>query len=185
MGPGVCQLRPFAAGGRQRADGAGTVFHQAGAGEAPAGLERVQESAEAQNHRQPHTHEQRPGAQAVPGDPRKRGGDHGKTVSGVQGGRGGAVCERLDTGGIFADTAAEAVPMSGKKHCKGVDVVCPFWRCETPLTITCEGWMAGCDVQLRFSGQGEKLAYMRRRCKRMDGWGKCLVAVGAGRKYEK
>lgn len=75
--------------------------------------------------------------------------------------------------------------MSGKKHCKGVDVVCPFWRCETPLTITCEGWMAGCDVQLRFSGQGEKLAYMRRRCKRMDGWGKCLVAVGAGRKYEK
>lgn len=47
--------------------------------------------------------------------------------------------------------------MSGKKHCKGVDVVCPFWRCETPLTITCEGWMAGCDVQLRFSGQGEKL----------------------------
>lgn len=75
--------------------------------------------------------------------------------------------------------------MSGKKHCKGADVVCPFWRCETPLTITCEGWMAGCDVQLRFSGQGEKLAYMRRRCKRMDGWGKCLVAVGAGRKYEK
>lgn len=75
--------------------------------------------------------------------------------------------------------------MSGKKHCKGVDVVCPFWRCETPLTITCEGWIAGCDVQLRFSGQGEKLAYMRRRCKRMDGWGKCLVAVGAGRKYEK
>ena len=43
--------------------------------------------------------------------------------------------------------------MSGKKHCKGVDVVCPFWRCETPLTITCEGWMAGCDVQLRFSAQ--------------------------------
>ncbi len=86
----------------------------------------VQESAEAPNHRQPHTHEQRPGAQAVPGDPRKRGGDHGKTVSGVQGGRGGAVCERLDTGGIFADTAAEAMPMSGKKHCKGVDVVCPF-----------------------------------------------------------
>ena len=68
--------------------------------------------------------------------------------------------------------------MSGKKHCKGVDVVCPFWRCETPLTITCEGWMAGCDVQLRFSGQGEKLAYMRRRCKRMDGWGKCLVEIG-------
>ena len=53
--------------------------------------------------------------------------------------------------------------MSGKKHCKGVDVVCPFWRCETPLTITCEGWMAGFDVQLRFSGQGEKLAYRRRR----------------------
>lgn len=79
----------------------------------------------------------------------------------------------------------EAMPMSGKKHCKGVDVVCPFWRCETPLTITCEGWMAGCDVQLRFSGQWEKLAYMRRRCKRMDGWRKCLVAVGAERKYEK
>ena len=50
--------------------------------------------------------------------------------------------------------------MSGKKHCKGVDVVCPFWRCETPLTITCEGWMAGCDVQLRFSGQGEKLTHL-------------------------
>ena len=33
--------------------------------------------------------------------------------------------------------------MSGKKHCKGVDVVCPFWRCETPLTITCEGWARG------------------------------------------
>ena len=81
MGTGVCQLRPLAAGGRQRANRAGAVFHQAGAGEAPAGLERVQESAEAQNHRQPHTHEQRQGAQTVPGDPRERGGDHGQTVS--------------------------------------------------------------------------------------------------------
>lgn len=44
-----------------------------------------------------------------------------------------------DTGGIFADTAAEAMPMSGKKHCKGVDVVCPFWRCETPLTSLARG----------------------------------------------
>lgn len=44
--------------------------------------------------------------------------------------------------------------MSGKKHCKGVDVVCPFWRCETPLTITCEGWMAGFDVQRGSAGRG-------------------------------
>lgn len=45
-----------------------------------------------------------------PGDARERGGGHGQIVSGVQGGRGGAVCERLDTGGLFADTAAEAMP---------------------------------------------------------------------------
>ena len=63
------------------ANGAGAVFHQAGAGEAPAGLERVQEPAAAQNHRQPHSHEQRQGAQAVPGDAGERGGDHGETVS--------------------------------------------------------------------------------------------------------
>ncbi len=42
--------------------------------------------------------------------------------------------------------------------------------------------MAGCDVQLRFSGQGEKLAYMRRRCKRMDGVGE--VSGGGGRGEE-
>ena len=80
----------------------------------------------------------------------------GKLYPAVQGGRGGAVHVGLDTGGLFADTAAEAMPMSGKKQLQGGGRRLPFWRCETPLTITCEGWMAGCDVQLRFSGQGEE-----------------------------
>lgn len=46
--------------------------------------------------------------------------------------------------------------MSGKKHCKGVDVVSLFGVANAADHHR-EGWMAGFDVQLRFSGQGEKL----------------------------
>ena len=75
--------------------------------------------------------------------------------------------------------------MSGRKNYKGADVVCPYWHAETQTTVTCEGWMTGSGVQLRFASEGSKQRYMCRRCKQPKGWRRCLLAAAAGKKYEK
>lgn len=72
-----------------------------------------------------------------------------------------------------------------RKSLKGAEVVCPYWRRESGQGICCEGWLRGTTVTTKFHSEEEKLAYMRRRCKHMEGWRCCAVAAMAERKYKK
>lgn len=75
------------------------------------------------------------------------------------------------------------MPMSGKKL-SGRDMVCPYFRREETQSISCESWVKGCTVKLCFRDREGKDRYAALRCKCMEGYGKCLVARAAGKKYE-
>ncbi|MGN0777729.1 MAG: hypothetical protein ACI4MJ_01145 [Aristaeellaceae bacterium] len=65
----------------------------------------------------------------------------------------------------------------------GRDVVCPYFHREFSAVIACEAWWKGGTVRLCFGKSEEKKAYMAQRCKRMDGYKKCLVASVLEKKY--
>lgn len=66
----------------------------------------------------------------------------------------------------------------------GRDVVCPYFRREDSISISCESWVRGATGKLCFRTGEEKRAYMARRCKCMEGYPRCLVARINERKYE-
>lgn len=66
----------------------------------------------------------------------------------------------------------------------GRDVVCPYFRREDSISISCESWVQGATGKLCFRTGEEKRAYMARRCKCMEGYSRCLVARINERKYE-
>lgn len=73
-----------------------------------------------------------------------------------------------------------------ERKLSGRDVVCPYFRKEVSVAISCEGWW-GKDsrVKLCFADGRQKKSYMHRRCECMDGYGKCLVAKALEHKYAK
>lgn len=72
------------------------------------------------------------------------------------------------------------------KKLTGRDVVCPYFRKEVSVAISCEGWF-GPDtrVKLCFPDGERKERYMQRRCRCMGGYKRCLVARALEHKYAK
>lgn len=72
-----------------------------------------------------------------------------------------------------------------ERKLSGRDVVCPYLRREHTLSISCEGWWKGGTVKLCFEDGKAKNRYMERRCRCMQGYGRCLVARALEHKYAK
>lgn len=66
---------------------------------------------------------------------------------------------------------------------KGRDVVCPYWREEDALSVTCEGWLDDTTVRIRFADKRSKAVFCAHRCRDMDGYKRCPTAAAAEKKW--
>ena len=74
--------------------------------------------------------------------------------------------------------------MNSKKG-SGRDVVCPYYRKDVSVAISCESWLTGGVVKLCFPDGDTKKSYLRKRCECLEGYSKCLIARALEHKYAK
>lgn len=61
------------------------------------------------------------------------------------------------------------------------DAQCPYYKCETPCVIHCEGVCDDQSIHMAFATKTARRAYERQFC--MDRWGQCMVAEAHNRKW--
>lgn len=72
-----------------------------------------------------------------------------------------------------------------EKKLSGRDVVCPYFLREESRCLSCEGWVNRTSIKWTFASREEKTRYMKKRCEKMDGYQRCLVAAVLERKYQR
>lgn len=70
------------------------------------------------------------------------------------------------------------------RHFVRKEVVCPFYKCETDAKIWCEGCSRGTTIQLVFSREDLRKAFLNRHCKSFDGYPRCPLFDAINSKYE-
>ena len=68
------------------------------------------------------------------------------------------------------------------KHGYTKDVVCPYYKCEAPQLVYCEGVEDHTSLHLAFDTKSGKKTYMEVKCCR--NWRQCMIAQMLNRKYD-
>ena len=68
------------------------------------------------------------------------------------------------------------------KHNFTKDIACPYYKCEAPQMIYCEGVEDNTVLHLAFATKKGKKAYVLSRCS--ECWKGCMIAQMLNRKYD-
>lgn len=77
--------------------------------------------------------------------------------------------------------AGKVVRTTKKNRYTCSDVLCPFYHCEDPRRIICEGVQENSAIHLTFPNAGDKANYKESHCQR--NYESCLVEEALERKY--
>lgn len=68
------------------------------------------------------------------------------------------------------------------KHGFTKGVVCPYYKCEAPQMIYCEGVEEETALHLAFAAKDKMKSYMKAKC--CSSWRSCMIAQMLNKKYD-
>ena len=60
---------------------------------------------------------------------------------------------------------------------------CPFYECETPMAVYCEGVTVGSRLKIMFPSSKDASVYKRKFCNRISGCRDCPIHIALLTKY--